>query len=252
MNRLGNKVAILSGAASGMGAAEARLFAREGARVIAADIQNDALRSLAEEINEEIGGEVVVPLRLDVRAVADWQAVVSEAESRWGGVDILVNNAGILKLADAVDTTVEEWDQVVSVNQTGTWLGIKTVVPAMRRRGAGSVVNISSVGGLVGMPGSAAYQATKGAVRMLSKHGAVAFGADNIRFNTIFPGSIHTPMLESMSPTPEALQANGELNPLKRLGTPEEIASVALFLASDDSSYMTGADLAVDGGYSAQ
>ncbi|CAN5423757.1 glucose 1-dehydrogenase [soil metagenome] len=252
MNRLNGKVAILSGAASGMGAAEVWLFAREGAHVVAGDINDAQLKTLAAHVNAEIGREVVIAVHLDVTEAASWNALVDQATKHWGGVDILVNNAGILNTADILATSDEDWDDIVGVNQKGTWLGIKHVVPAMKERGGGAIVNISSVGGLVGLPYSGAYAATKGAVRMISKHAAIAFAGDNIRCNTIYPGAIHTPMLDFLAPTAADLEAAAAVSPLKRLGLPSEIASAALFLASDEAAFITGADLAVDGGYTAQ
>jgi cyclopentanol dehydrogenase len=251
MARLDGKVALLSGAARGMGAAEARLFAREGARVILGDVLEREIRAIAAEINGAAGTEVAIALVLDVQKAADWTAAVEVADARWGGVDILVNNAAIVRSSDIETATEDEWQSVIGINLTGTWLGMKTVAPSMRRRGGGSMINISSIGGLIGTPGYAAYHAAKGAVRMLAKHGAVAFAKDGIRCNTLFPGPILTPMLESLMPDKDAHDATVASTVLKRLGRPEEIAYAALFLASNESSYVTGADLAVDGGYTA-
>jgi cyclopentanol dehydrogenase len=251
MNRLRGKVAIISGAARGMGAAEARLFAEEGAQVIIGDIDDTRCAALAAEINERIGCEQAVAVRLDVSSAQAWRQVMDLADKRYGGVDVLVNNAAIVRTSDIENTSEEEWASVIAINQTGTWLGMKAVVPSMRKRGAGSIVNISSIGGLVGTPGHCAYHAAKGAVRMLSKHGAAAYGQDNIRCNTVFPGPTMTAMLESLIPTSQQKQATIASTLLKRLGRPEEIAQAVLFLASDESSFITGADLSVDGGYTA-
>lgn len=252
MPRLQGKVAILSGGARGIGAAEARLFAREGAHVIIGDVLHSEASALAADVNDVLGQEVVIARRLDVTVAGEWAAAVEDATSRWGGVDILVNNAGIVTFGDAEQTTEEEWDRVIAINQKGTWLGIQAVIPSMKRRGGGSIVNISSIGGLVGTRGFAPYHATKGAVRMLAKHVAVAFGTDNIRANTIYPGPIETPMLEFLVPDETTRHtANAAVTQLKRIGTPEEIAYAVLFLASDEASFITGADLAVDGGVTA-
>lgn len=249
--RLSGKVAILSGAARGMGAAQARLFAREDARVLLADCLEADVTALAEDINRENAAEVAIPLKVDVTKFKDWSAAVALAEENWGGIDVLVNNAAIVRTSTIETATEDEWNQVLSVNLTGTWLGMKAVIPAMRRRGGGSIVNISSLSGLVGTPGHAAYHASKGAVRQLAKNGAVEFASKGIRCNTIFPGPILTPMLESLMPDERTHDAIVRSTLFKRLGTPEEIAFAALFLASDEASFVTGAELAVDGGYTA-
>ena len=251
MTRLAGKVAILSGAARGMGAAEARLFAREGACLILGDILEKETTALAEEINQSLGREVAIAVRLDVQKADDWISAVRRADKQWDGVDVLVNNAGIVRVSNIENATEEEWHSVLDVNLTGTWLGMKSVISSMRRRGGGSIINISSLGGLVGTAGFAAYHASKGAVRMLSKHAAAAFGVENIRCNTIFPGAIATPMLDSLLTTKEALDASADSTLLKRIGKAADIAYAALYLASDESAFVTGADLCVDGGYTA-
>ena len=249
MGRVSGKVALVSGAARGQGAAEARLFAAEGARVVLADVIDDECAAVAAEINLAQGTEVAVAMHVDVREASHWSSAVECAESRFGGLDILVNNAGVLVVADLENTTDEEWERVIAVNQKGTWLGMKAAVPAMRRRGGGAIVNISSIGGLVGTAGHAAYHSTKGAVRMLSKHAAAAYGADNIRCNTVYPGPVMTQMLADLDEA--AYQVTVDSTLLKRMGKVEEIANAVLFLVSDEASFVTGADLAVDGGYTA-
>ena len=193
-------------------------------------------------------------LRLDVTQEADWQAAVELAEREFGRLDILVNNAGIADLSGVEETSQEVWDRVLSVNQTGVWLGMKTAIPAMRRAGGGSIINISSILGLVGSGGSAAYGATKGAVRLLTKTGALQYASENIRVNSIHPGVILTPMLEELLPQTarEALQADSGFTPLGRIGTPEDIAYGVLYLASDESSFVTGSELVIDGGATAR
>jgi cyclopentanol dehydrogenase len=249
MARLANKVAIVSGAARGMGAAEATLFAKEGAKIILGDVRDDQCKAVADDINKTHGSEVAVALYLDVRLIADWTKAVALATSKFGGLDILINNAAILVETDIVNCTEADWDRVIDVNQKGTFLGMKVAVPAMRKRGGGSIVNVSSIGGLIGTPGYAAYHASKGAVRTLAKHGAVMYGAENIRCNTIYPGPVLTDMISGLNE--EAYETTVRATALKRFGSCEEIAHAALFLASDDSSFITGADLTVDGGYTA-
>ncbi len=250
--RLEGKVALVSGAARGMGAAEARLFAAHGARVVLGDIRKEPVQQLADEL--AAAGREAFAWQLDVRDERSWRAVVEAAEQRFGRLDVLVNNAGIADPAGIEDTSRERWDEIVAVNQTGTWLGMKSAVPAMRRAGAGSIVNVSSIYGIVGSSGSAAYHAAKGAVRVLTKQAAIEYAPAKIRVNSIHPGFIDTPMLRApFEGRPDELAgAIAALTPLGRVGTPEEIANAALFLASDESSFVTGAELVVDGGYTAR
>ena len=170
-------------------------------------------------------------------------------EHEFGGLDILVNNAGIANVKGITETSEEDWDAIVAVNQKGVWLGMKAAIPAMRKRGAGSIINISSIYGLIGSAGSAAYHGTKGAVRLLTKAAAAQYAPENIRVNSVHPGVIKTPMLEAL--TEQDLVAITAMAPMKRAGTPEEVGYVVLFLASNEASFVTGAEYVVDGGYTA-
>ena len=246
--RLAGKVALISGAARGMGESEARLFAREGAKVILGDVLEEQGRTVVEDIIRQGGAATFVPL--DVSKESDWQQAVETAEQTYGQLDILVNNAGIVRMAPLDETSLEDWNAVIGVNQTGVFLGMKHAIPAMRRAGGGSIVNISSIAGLIGLPNIPAYQASKGAVRLLTKNAAVQYAADKIRVNSIHPGRIETPMTAPLAP--ERREMVLRLTPLGRDGKPEEVAYGVLYLASDESSYVTGTELIIDGGYTAQ
>lgn len=247
--RLEGKVALITGAARGQGAAEAILFAREGASLVLGDVRDEDLQQLGKTITDE--GHPVVSRHHDVTSEDDWAQMVSAAEESFGGLHVLVNNAGILSMAGVEDTTSQIWDRVVAVNQTGVWLGMKQAIPALRRAGGGSIVNISSIYGLIGSGAAAAYQGTKGAVRILTKTAAVQYASEGIRVNSIHPGVIDTGMVEE-EVSSEFVPALLGATPLGRMGKPEEVAACALFLASDDASFVTGSELVVDGGYTAQ
>ena len=249
MDRLKGKVALISGGARGQGAAEARLFVREGAKVIVGDVLEDQAARLADDINATAGERAVAAIRLDVTRMADWRAAVEACERTFGGLDVLVNNAGIFNMSGLEDTSEELWDSIVNINQKGVWLGMKTAVAAMRKRGGGSIVNISSVAGLTGSTGSTAYHGSKGAVRLLTKAAAVQYGPEKIRVNSVHPGLIATQMIDIIPQNQrEGFQS---LVPMRREGQPEEVANIVLFLASDDASYVTGAEFVVDGGLNA-
>ena len=249
--RLEGKVAIITGGARGQGATEARMFAQEGARVVIGDIRDELGMQVEAEIRE-LGGEAVY-LHLDVTSDDDWQRAIETAEQRFGKVDVLVNNAAIVLRKDIEETTGEDWDNIMEINAKGVFLGTKAVIPAMRRAGSGSIINISSISGLVSI-GPPAYIATKGAVRLFTKSTAIQYASENIRANSIHPGSVDTDMRrEGMGgQTPEEVQARIDNIPLGRVGTTEDISYGALFLASDESSFMTGSELVIDGGYTAK
>jgi cyclopentanol dehydrogenase len=249
MDRLKGKVALISGGARGQGAAEASLFAGEGAKVVIGDVLDDLCKKTADRINSNFGAKNVAALHLDVTRAADWRAAVDTCEREFGGLDVLVNNAGIANVKGIEETSEEEWDSVVNINQKGVWLGMKAAVPAMRRRGGGSIINISSIYGIIGSAGSAAYHGTKGAVRLLTKAAAVQYAPDKIRVNSVHPGVILTPMVDVVPR--EELQPLINLAPMKRGAQPEEVGWCVVFLASDEASFVTGAELVVDGGYTA-
>ena len=251
MGRLDGKVALISGGARGQGATEARLFAGEGASVVLGDVLDDEGKKVEAEIHEA-GGEAVY-VHLDVSREADWRTAVETAVNRYGKLDVLVNNAGIVIRKGIEDTTEEDWDHVMGVNAKGVFLGTKHAIPAMRIAGGGSIVNISSTAGLVGSAlGLAAYSATKGAVRLFTKSTAIQHARDSIRCNSVHPGPIDTPMLRSAVEGPDQLEERMARVPLGRIGTTEDIAYGVLYLASDESSFVTGSELVIDGGGTAQ
>ena len=248
--RLNGKVALISGGARGVGAATARLFAREGARVVIGDVLEREGREVASEL-AATGAEAVF-VRLDVTGEADWERAAGEAVSRFGKLDVLVNNAGIYLRGFVEETDPGDWDRVMEVNAKGAFLGTRIAIPAMRESGGGSIVNIASFNSLVGTTTSAAYNASKAAVCLLTKSTAVQYAEDGIRANAIHPGPIRTAMFTSGFPDEEAVERRRALVPLGRIGTAEDVAHGALFLASDESSYVTGSDLVIDGGWTAQ
>lgn len=249
--RLDGKVALITGSARGMGASIARLFAEEGARVVLSDILEAPLKALELELSGR--GYEVLAQRHDVIDEASWEQIVQATETRFGRLDVLVNNAGVLDTAGVEASSLEAWERVVAVNQTGVWLGMKVAIPALRRSGGGSIVNTSSIYGLVGSGGSAAYHASKGAVRLLTKTAALEYAPDGIRVNSVHPGYVNTPMIEQALPEANVsmLKLLGEQVPLGRLAEPEDIARGVLYLASDESSYVTGSELVIDGGVTA-
>jgi len=246
VGRLDGKVALISGGARGQGAAAARAFAREGARVVIGDILDHEGKTLAEEL-----GEAALYVHLDVTREDDWSGAVEEGERTFGRLDILLNNAGILRFAKLTDMTPDEYMAVVNVNQVGVFLGMRAVVAVMRRSGGGSIINISSVEGLRGSPGLVAYVASKFAVRGMTKAAAVELGRDGIRVNSIHPGIVDTPMTRGAGLDGMDIDAVFSSIPIRRAGVPEDIVAMAIFLASDDSAYCTGAEFVVDGGATA-
>ena len=251
MGRMDGKVALISGGARGQGAAEARIFAREGAKVVIGDVLDAEGTRVAAEIAESGGDALFV--HLDVTHEEDWSTAIGAAVSTFGKLDVLVNNAGIWRGGRVEDTTVEDWDMILDVNAKGVFLGTKLAIPEMRKAGGGSIINISSTAGLVGGPRSSAYTASKGAVRLFTKATAVQYAKEGIRANSIHPGPIDTVMIQQVWQGDEQNREEAiARTPLGRIGTPEDIAYGALFLASNESSFMTGSELVIDGGSTAQ
>ena len=252
MGKLDGKVALISGGARGQGAAEAHAFVREGARVVFGDVRDDEGKKVEAAIRAT-GGEAVY-VHLDVASEADWRSAVQLTTDRFGALDILVNNAAIVIPRVPIDErTVEEWDRVMAVNARGVFLGTKHAIPAMRRAGGGSIVNISSVAGIgQSLHQEPAYAASKGAVRIFTKVTASQHARDGIRCNSVHPGPVDTEMIRSAMADPKALERRLERVPMRRMGTVDEIVTAVLYLASDESSYVTGAELVIDGGALAQ
>jgi NAD(P)-dependent dehydrogenase (short-subunit alcohol dehydrogenase family) len=247
--RLEGKVALISGGARGMGAVEAVLFAEEGAKVVIGDLLEAEGRTVADSIPD--GNAAFI--RLDVTSEDDWQAAVALAVQRYGKLDVLVNNAGVGATSMIEETTVAEWDRVMDINAKGVFLGTKYAIPEMRRAGGGSIINISSQLGLVGMDvSSPQYQASKGAVRLFTKSTAIQHARDGIRCNSVHPGTIETLMTAPLLSDADYRQDRVDRTPLGRLGTPEDVAFGVLFLASDEASFMTGSELVIDGGRTAE
>ena len=251
MGRLAGKVALISGGARGQGAAETQLFVREGAAVVFGDVLDDEGKKVETAIRAS-GGQATY-VHLNVTQELDWRAAVATAVQTYGKLDVLVNNAGILLRAKIEDTSEADWDRIMAVNVKGVFLGTKCAIPAMRQAGGGSIVNISSTAGLVGSPGeTAAYTATKGAVRLFTKATAIQHANDHIRCNSVHPGPIATDMIKDMLDNRAAWEQRLRRLPMGRVGTAGEVAYGVLYLASDEASYVTGSELVIDGGTTAE
>ncbi|MGW7367326.1 SDR family NAD(P)-dependent oxidoreductase [Streptomyces sp. NPDC054841] len=246
MGKLDGRVVLITGAARGQGEQEARLFAAEGAKVVLADVLDDQGEALAKELGEGTAAYV----HLDVGQEADWAAAVAAARSAFGRIDGLVNNAGILRFNELVSTPLEEFQQIIQVNQVGAFLGIKTVAPEIEAAGGGTIVNTASYTALTGMSYVGAYAATKHAILGLTRVAAMELAGKKIRVNAVCPGAVDTPMSNPGGADPEALdELYQKLVPLGRVGQPEEVARLALFLSCEDSSYITGQPFVIDGGW---
>lgn len=244
MGKLDGKVAIITGAAQGMGAAHAKLFVKEGAKVVITDVKEAEGTQLAQEL-----GDAAIFIQHDVSSAADWQKVVDQTKATFGRIDILVNNAGITFAKGLQDISEEDYIKIFKINQLGTFLGVKTVAKEMVAQHAGAIVNISSLNGLVG--GAVGYTDTKFAVRGMTKAAALELAPSGVRVNSVHPGVIETPMI-SQPGTEEAVKQFAKAIPLRRIAKPEEVSKLVLFVASDDASYATGSEFVVDGGMSAQ
>ncbi len=247
VGRLDGKVALVTGAARGQGAAAARRFVAEGARVAITDVRDELGKGLADEL-----GDAAFYHHLDVSSEDDWARAVAETTGAFGEITVLVNNAGVLHFSAIAETALADYQRVVGINQTGTFLGMRAVIPSMTRAGGGSIVNVSSVEGLAGMGYLVAYTASKFAIRGMTKVAAMELGEHGIRVNSVHPGAIDTPMVgEALGGIVVDPARIGRKLALRRVGQPEDVANVVLFLASDESAYCTGAEFAVDGGATA-
>ncbi len=248
--RVAGKVALISGGARGIGAATAKLLAQEGAAVVLADVLETEGRETEIRIREA-GGRAMFML-LDVTDEANWQQVIDATVAAYGKLDVVVNNAGISGRAAVAETEVETWDRVMEVNGKGVFLGTKLAIPELRKAGGGSIINISSIYGIVGSETSAAYHASKGAVRIFTKSAAIQYAQEGIRVNSVHPGFVDSPMTAASHALPEVHDLRVGRTPLGRMGTPEDIAAGILYLASDESSFVTGSELVIDGGMTAR
>lgn len=244
MGKLSNKVAIVTGGASGMGKRMVELFQEEGASVIAADINKEQLQEVSKMENVE-------GIHLDVSSEESWVNLTHQVMNNYGKIDVLINNAGISSEKTVKDITIDDWDVMMRINSFGPFAGMKHVVPYMVEQKSGAIVNISSYTAQIGM-GLNTYSALKGAVRAISKAAATQYGQSGIRVNAVFPGVIQTPMTEGLNESSETVERLIRATPLQKLGTPDDVARSVLFLASDDAGYITGAELVIDGGFSAQ
>ena len=248
--RVSGKVALVTGGAGGIGGASARLLAQEGAAVVIADLLAEDGRSLETQITEAGGRALFV--RLDVTDEEDWDRAIKATLNSFGKLDVIVNNAGVSHRNGVEETTSDAWDWVMAVNVKGVFLGTKAAIPEMRKADGGSIINISSIYGMVGSATSSAYHASKGAVRIFTKSTAIQYASENIRANSVHPGFVDSPMTRAHHDVPGINEERVGKTPLGRMGQPEDIAAGILYLASEESSFVTGSELVIDGGMTAQ
>ena len=249
MGRVQGKVTIITGAARGQGESHARLFAQEGASVLITDMLDESGEAVAKELRDS--GYDAQYMHLNVASEDEWKSVIATAEQRWGRVDILINNAGIVGTMKSVaDEGLDGWSKTTAINQQGVFLGIKHGAPAIERSGGGAIVNTCSINGTVGNPGGFSYQASKGAVKMMTRAAAMEYANRGVRVNSVSPGLVMTPM--AVEEGAESNREFSEATPMKRAAQPVEVSYGVLYLASDEASYVTGTDLFIDGGYTAQ
>ena len=247
-NRLAGKVAIITGGASGIGEGHALLFAREGAKVVISDIQEDLGANVVAAIKAE-GGEAIF-VRQDVTSEADWTNLIKATIDQYGELTTLVNNAGVANLEGVEDETLEGFNRVVAICQTGVWLGMKAAMPELKKSGNGAIVNISSLYGIMGTPSMVAYHGAKGAVRLMTKSAGLEYAKQGVRINSVHPGIIKTPLAGTLSD--EYIKMITEVTPMGRMGEPADIATMSLFLCSDEANFITASEFVVDGGWGAQ
>ncbi len=247
-NRLEGKVTVITGGASGIGEAHAHLFAQEGAKVVITDIQEDLGANVAATI-KNVGGEAIF-IRHDVTSESDWADVAQTTVEKYGAITTLVNNAGVGNFTGVEEETLEGFNRVVAICQTGVWLGMKACMPALKKSGNGVIVNISSLFGIIGTPSMISYHGAKGAVRLMTKSAGLEYAKQGVRVNSVHPGIIETPLAKTMND--ESLQAIIQTTPMARMGRPIDIATMSLFLCSDEAAFITGAEFVVDGGWGAQ
>lgn len=250
-SRLQGKVALITGAAMGMGEMHVRIFASEGAKVVATDINYEGVKQLVDEVNKEFPGSAVA-YKLNVADENDWKEVTKKAYEQFSKLNVLINNAGILEIATFDKLTHESWNRVMDVDLWGIFIGMRNVLPYMKEEGVGSIVNLSSIAAINACGGLSTYTAAKGAVLALTRAAAIEFAPFNVRVNAVAPGTIDTSMFREGFPTDELRHAAMQGQPLKRVGTTEEVSCLMVYLASDESGFTTGTCQVIDGGYTVQ
>ncbi len=247
-NRLEGKVAIITGGASGIGEGHAHLFASEGAKVVVGDLQDEMGEAVVASVNAEGGDAIYV--HQDVTSESDWANVVSETVKKYGSITTLINNAGVANFVGVEEEDLEGFNRVVAICQTGVWLGMKACMPELKKTGNGAIVNISSVYGIIGTPSMLSYHGAKGAVRLMTKSAGLEYARQGVRVNSVHPGIIETPLAKSISE--EYIEAMMEGTPMGKMGEPADIATMSLFLCSDEAKFINASEFIVDGGWNAQ